>query len=170
MVKFEVDQTINGDGTYTLGKPIVYLSPRYNKVITVPAGRVSDGATRAIDIVSIGWWVHDELCLKGKWDDGTPLSNWQCSQVLQDILNEEGRSWRGHYWFWFTWMFGGDKARKNGMISIGLVLLITAGCSTYNVTVNPSPGCANVTINGSKEISTLPIRADGNTVPVSAVP
>lgn len=44
------------------------------------------------------------------------------------------------------------------------------GCSTYNVTVNPSPGCANVTINGSKEISTLPIRAEGNTVPVSAIP
>lgn len=51
-----------------------------------------------------------------------------------------------------------------------LAALLASGCSTYNVTVNPSPGCANVTINGSKDISTLPIRAEGNTVPVSALP
>lgn len=58
-------------------------------------------------------------------------------------------------------------ARKNGMIFVALALMFLPGCSTYNVTVNPSPGCANVTINGSKEISTLPIRAEGNTVPLA---
>lgn len=113
---FHIDQTIRSDGKYVLNERIIYYSPRYNRTITVPEGRLSDGATGAMDITSRGWWVHDELCLLGKWDDDTLISNWQCSQVLQDILTEEGRRWQGHRWFWATWLFGGGKARKNGII------------------------------------------------------
>lgn len=111
-----LDQTILDDGNYQLNTAITYRSPRYKKTVTVPAGRVSDGATGALDITSIGWWVHDELCRNGCWADGTRLSNWQCSQVLQDILADEGRRCQSKYWFWFTWMFGGGRARRNGML------------------------------------------------------
>jgi hypothetical protein len=60
--------------------------------------------------------VHDKLCKTGKWDDGTKITNWQCSQVLQDVLTEEGRKWQGRRWFWATLAFGGGEARKNGML------------------------------------------------------
>jgi hypothetical protein len=112
---YAINQVILGDGHYRLLDEIRYTSPRYGKTITVPAGRVSDGATGAMDITSRGWWVHDELCNTGQWDDGTPLTNWQCSQVLQDILAAEGRTWQSKRWFWATWLFGGGKARDNGM-------------------------------------------------------
>lgn len=164
---FEVDQTINGDGTYTLNKTIVYFSPRYGKTITVEAPYDSDGATGAMDITSRGWWVHDKLCDTGRWDDGTPLSNWQCSQVLQDIMTEEGRKWQGIRWFWATWLIGGGMARKNGMIFVALALLILAGCTTINCTADNG---AKVEIRTDRNIDTLPIRAEGNTIPVSAVP
>ena len=100
---------------YRLPKTIVYYSKRYDKYVTVPEGYLSDGATGAIDIWSEGWWVHDVLCDRGTWDDGTPVNNWQASQVLQDILKAEGRWARARYWFWATWAFGGGEARKNGM-------------------------------------------------------
>lgn len=115
MKAFTLDQTIRDDGKYVLNEPIAYYSPRYKKTITIPTGRVSDGATGAMDITSRGWWIHDELCKTGQWDDGTKLNNWQCSQVLQDVLKEEGRWARAQYWFFFTFLFGGDKARENGM-------------------------------------------------------
>ena len=166
-MKFEVDQTINGDGTYTLNQEIVYRSPRYAQKVTIPAGYESDGATGAMDITSRGWWVHDLLCDRGTWDDGTPLSNWQCSQVLQDILAEEGRRWQGHRWFWATFLMGGGKARANGMIFIALTLCLLSGCTTINVTADNG---AKVDIRTDREVSTLPIRAEGNTVPVSATP
>ena len=115
MKKFAISQTIRSDGKYVLNEPIVYYSPRYKKTISIPKGRISDGATGAMDITSRGWWIHDELCYRGKWDDGTNLTNWQCSQVLQDVLTEEGRKWQGRRWFYATFLFGGGKARENGM-------------------------------------------------------
>jgi hypothetical protein len=116
---FSINQEILSNGTYRLKERIVYTSPRYGKTITVAAGRESDGATGAMDITSRGWWIHDELCLLGRWDDGTPLSNWQCSQVLQDVLKAEGRYWQSKRWFWATWLFGGGQARENGMLKVG---------------------------------------------------
>lgn len=122
-----LDFSILEDGKYRLDEEIVYKSERYNKTATVPLGYISDGATGAADISSRAWWVHDILCDRGKWDDGTPLNNWQCSQVLQDILKEESpkagwakykpssRYWQSKRWFWATWLFGGGKARENGM-------------------------------------------------------
>jgi hypothetical protein len=115
-MEYQINQMILGDGNYRLNTTIVYYSKRYGKTITVDAGDTSDGATGAFDVVSRGWWVHDKLCKTGKWDDGTKITNWQCSQVLQDILTEEGRRFQGHYWFWSTWAIGGGEARKNGML------------------------------------------------------
>ena len=100
---------------YRLEQPIYYYSERYGKEVRVPRGYLSDGATGAIDIDSLSWWVHDKLCDTGTWDDGTPVTNWQASHVLSDILKSEGRWVRSKYWFWSTWLFGCDKARNNGM-------------------------------------------------------
>lgn len=115
MTAYALRQLINGDGGYTLDDTIVYTSTRYGKTVTIPKGYISDGATGAMDITSRGWWIHDMLCDRGTWDDGTPINNWQCSQVLQDVLQEEGRYWQSKRWFWATWLFGGGKARENGM-------------------------------------------------------
>lgn len=102
--------------TYLCPQDIVYYSKRYNKHVVVPRDYPSDGATGARDIDSKSWWVHDKLCDDGCWQDGTPINNWECSQVLQDILLSEGRWARARYWFWSTWLFGGGKARENGMV------------------------------------------------------
>ncbi len=84
---------------YLNKKEIVYYSKRYNKFITVPFNYPSDGATGAIDIDSDSWWVHDKLCDTGKFDDGTPCTNFQASTVLSDILRSEGRWCRAIYWW-----------------------------------------------------------------------
>jgi len=94
---------------------IDYYSERYDKAVTVPKGYQSDGATGALDIFSESWWVHDVLCDRGTWDDGTPVNNWEASRVIADILKSEGRWLRSKYWFWATWFMGGGKARENGM-------------------------------------------------------
>jgi hypothetical protein len=115
--RVSVDITVIEAGRYRLNRDFTYESPRYGKKVTVKAGEY-DGATGATDITSDGWLVHDQLCNAGVWDDGTPLSNWECSQVLQDILKAEKRWARARYWFWFTWFFGGGEARKNGMLTV----------------------------------------------------
>lgn len=92
-----------------------YYSWRYDKFVTVKAGFESDGATGARDINSLSWWVHDVLCDYGVFDDGTPCNNWQASAILSDILKAEGRWFRARTWFVMTWLFGGGKARDNGM-------------------------------------------------------
>lgn len=101
--------------SYTRRHELYYHSPRYGKQVTIPPGYLSDGATGAIDIASESWWVHDRLCDTGTWDDGTPCTNWQASAVLGDILRAEGRWARAIYWRAATWLFGGGKARANGM-------------------------------------------------------
>ena len=100
---------------YIVMTELWYKSDRYDKYIVCEIGDVSDGATGAYDINSFGWLFHDELCNTGKFNDGTKCNNLQASKVLSDILNEEGRWFRKQTWFWFTWLFGGGKARKNGM-------------------------------------------------------
>ena len=83
----------------------------------------SDGATGAIDIASCAWFVHNKLCETGKLDDGTLITNWQCSQVLSGILFSEGRYYRASYWRTITFLLGGGEARENGMFSIRRELL-----------------------------------------------
>jgi len=117
MTAFALYQSLLPDGNYRLDKQIVYTSPRYGKTITVPAKYVSDGATGPgiPDLTSRAWWIHDRACSEGKWDDGTPINNWQCSTVLHDVLKEEGRWVRAKTWWFGTWLFGGGKARENGL-------------------------------------------------------
>ena len=115
MIAFRIELR-DGERVYIAESEYAYTSSRYGKTVTVPIGYESDGATRAMDIASAGWWGHDVLCSEGKWDDGTPVTNWQASSVLADILASEGRWFRARYWWLFTWLFGGGKARENGMV------------------------------------------------------
>lgn len=100
---------------YEVTRSIEYFSPRYQKAINVTKGDKSDGATSAPDLDSFGWIFHDELCTQGKFTDGIECTNLQASAVLGDILAAEGRWFRRVSWFAGTWLFGGGKARKNGM-------------------------------------------------------
>ena len=104
--------------SYKLIKTIHYHSKRYNKNVTVLAGTRSDGATGAYDINSSSWWVHDELCIRGRFDGGSLCTNWQASRVLSDILKSEGYWFRSRTWFVMTFLFGGGRARKNGMFRL----------------------------------------------------
>lgn len=120
---------VDGKIRYRLNEPFTYYSKRYDKYVTVDTRYLSDGATGAPDISSRSWWVHDQLCETGMFDDGTKCSNWQASQVLQDIMVEESppkgweryrpssRYWQSKRWFWATWLCGGGQARKNGLFS-----------------------------------------------------
>lgn len=84
---------------YILEEPIVYSSPRYQKTLTCPKGMRSDGASGpAEDILSIAWWVHDRAWSTWKWDDGSPLSLWQSTMILHDILYAEDRWFRAASW------------------------------------------------------------------------
>lgn len=98
---------------------VTYYSPRYKKSVTVQAPYKSDGATSAPDIDSDGWWFHDVLCDRGTWDDGSKLTNWQCSTVLYDVMRDEGQNWfRCTRWRHCTFLVGGGEARKNGMVRL----------------------------------------------------
>ena len=98
-------------GLYILDEDIVYLSPRYNKFLTVKAGATSDGATGALDIFSMSWWVHDEICKTCKWDDGEKISALQAALVLFDILWQEKHYLRSIYWGVTTFLAGCKKCR-----------------------------------------------------------
>lgn len=100
---------------YTVLQNIAYYSRRYGRWIGVEAGDKSDGASGAPDIDSFGWIFHDELCNDGRFERGRKCTNWQASRVLSDILRDERRYVRAFTWFWATWLFGGGKARDNGM-------------------------------------------------------
>lgn len=124
-----------GDG-YEVTKTFKYHSRRYNRYITIDGtdglsktGFYSDGATKAIDIDSDYWIVHDHICRYAKWDDGTPIDNWTASTVAADIIWDEsnlhkklGNKWiarwrkaQSIYVWWATYLCGGGAARKNGM-------------------------------------------------------
>ena len=113
-----IPETKEGMKFQYLSPDYTYHSDRYNKDVTVYRGMMSDGASGALDIYSWGWWIHDALCNRGTWDDGTKLSNWQASRVLADVLKEEGRWARSIYWLWATFLFGGGEARDNGMFKV----------------------------------------------------
>jgi len=104
-----------GNKRYVTTCEIRYKSKRYGKWIILEHNFDSDGATGAYDINSFGWLLHDKLCKTGLFSDNTRCNNWQASKVLSDVLDEEDRWFRKHTWFWATWVFGGGKARKNGM-------------------------------------------------------
>ena len=95
-----------------------YYSKKYKKWVAIEEGYPSDGATGAWDIISLAWWIHDKLCDEGHWLDGTKLTNWECSNVLSEILWSEGRVFRAFYWLFSTFLLGGGKARENGMFKL----------------------------------------------------
>ena len=97
-----------------------YLSKRFNRAVTIEIGFKSDGASGAWDIKSDSWGIHDKICQRGTWDDGTLLSNFDASTVLSDILRSEGRYFRAVYWWAATFCCGGGKCRANGMMKIYL--------------------------------------------------
>jgi hypothetical protein len=94
-----------------------YHSPRYNRWIVAHQGFFWNGADWVDDLEDEGTMssapmYHDVLCRYAIWDDGTPVSNWQASRVLRDILSAEGRSVRKRTWFWFTFLLGGNKIKR----------------------------------------------------------
>ncbi len=100
---------------YQCAESYIYYSTRYNRSVTVPLSFMSDGATGAPDLNTDAWWVHDVLCDKGTWDDGTPIDNWDASTVLGDILWHDGYRFLAVVWWWATWLYGGGVARENGL-------------------------------------------------------
>lgn len=122
-------------------RELLYYSSMFKGFILIPVGRKSDGATGARDlgVVETGWrglwakfvqyvlksygsaetdawWIHDELCLKGKWRDGRKISNFICSTVLAVQLRKDGYPKEAIYWWFATFLLGGGKARKNGLL------------------------------------------------------
>lgn len=87
-----------------------YYSERYGKAVRITQGQHRDGATGARDIVSLAWWIHDQLCADGHWLDGTDVTPWQAACVLGDILRSEGRWARATYWKYATLVLGCKKA------------------------------------------------------------
>ena len=117
-VYYYVELLTAGDGKvlgYRLRQSLAYYSKRYKKWIGAEEGDRYDGATCAPDIDSFCWLFHDELCNDGTFEDGTTCNNWQASRVLSDIMRDEGRSVRPWTWLAATWLFGGGKARANGL-------------------------------------------------------
>lgn len=116
MALYVVDYQGNPKKPYKLIKRISYKSTTYGKWVIVPFGRRSDGATGAVDLIdSDVFWIHDELCDQGEFEDGTKCTNWMCSTVLSEVLKRDGHWIRARYWFVATFLFGGGKARENGM-------------------------------------------------------
>ncbi len=129
---------------YELLEEYVYYSRTFNRTKTIPAGRKSDGATWARDVGAKerGWrkywalavekfiqkylhirgskkrtaafFVHDEFCLDGVWDDGTKISNFICSMIISMILYTDGYLFEAYTWFPATFLGGGGEAKKNG--------------------------------------------------------
>lgn len=105
MIAFSIE-IIDGKRWYICKEEFTYWSPRYDKEKTVKEGYKSDGASGAIDICSVAWFVHDVLKDDKTWDDGSVCSNYQASHVIGDILKEEGRWFRCKSWFVATLGWG----------------------------------------------------------------
>lgn len=96
---------------YVNPEEFTYRSERYGKSITIPKFEPSDGATMAPDLNKKAFTVHDRICKVGKWDDETPITNWQASTVYYDILKDSGH-WQAYHRWLLTFMFGGSKLKK----------------------------------------------------------
>lgn len=90
--------------TYYAPRTITWIDKKTGYAVTVPEGYPSDGASGpAVDIYSNGWLFHDVLCDRGTWDNGIPCTPKDCSRVLKDVLNSEGRHIRARTWGFWTW-------------------------------------------------------------------
>lgn len=102
------------DGNYYVAQDVQYWSKRYKKYVTAEFG-IYDGATGAVDIPSKAWIIHDQICNKPFFDDGTTITSWQAAQILFDILWEEKYYFRANRWRFSTFAFGCVAARDNGI-------------------------------------------------------
>ena len=103
---------------YLCVKKYRWFSYRYGKTVTIEEGDESDGATGAWDIHSSSWWIHDKLCERTTWDDGTPVTAFKAAMTLRDVLLTEGRWFRANIWFVATFIGGCKKVRKNGWFHV----------------------------------------------------
>jgi hypothetical protein len=106
---------------YLLLRDQFYWSKRYRKGIKAGAGFKYNGADWVSDLeeeggnMSKGPLFHDVLIINAVWEDLTPVSNWQASMILRDILKAEGHHVRKRTWFVMTFLFGGaNLKKKNG--------------------------------------------------------
>jgi hypothetical protein len=133
------------DGGYILLEDYVYYSKRYNRYITLKKGMWSDGATGFVDLGAAGFlskvfawfrnrihhmsgnikspwfFVHDQICNTGLWDDGTKVDNWTASTVAGDLLWKAGYRWWSVAVWHATYLLGGGEAKKNGMRRTNLI-------------------------------------------------
>ncbi len=99
---------------YVCLEDYTYYSPRYKKSLTVPEDYPSNGANVVKDKCPTAFFVHDLICDKGKWDDGTPMCNREASSVYADILKDSGFWWRSKVRWIGTYLGGGGEAKENG--------------------------------------------------------
>ena len=144
-IKYHEEPGPDGQHGYVLDEDYTYVSKRYNRSKSIYKGMWSDGATGFVDLGSdhliakfFAWvrnrirktlgnemhpwfFIHDAFCNDGVWDDGTPIDNWSASTVAGDLLWSAGyRLWSIPIW-WATYLFGGGKARENGMRRVNLI-------------------------------------------------
>jgi len=89
--------------------PIDLIYHKDGKAFTTPKGYPSDGASGAIDIYSYSWFAHDRACDVGAWDDGSPMTPKEASEMIAWYLKKEGRSFRSWYWKHATHKLGPKK-------------------------------------------------------------
>ena len=106
-----IQPAFNDGMKYEMLTDMIHLGPDGLEK-TIPWGRQSDGATCAIDLCPEAFFLHDELCLDPKWDDGTPVTNWEASKEYRKILKRYGHSMRGCIRHYATFVFGGGKIKK----------------------------------------------------------
>ena len=97
---------------YYLDRHYTHYSERHDKHITADPG-IYDGATGAFDDVPEAWLPHDAACLKGVWDDGTPIKRIEAADLVSDILSKYGYKVRSQAWKWSTYWLGCDKVKNN---------------------------------------------------------
>jgi hypothetical protein len=89
---FTMYQDSHGKTYYKLEEPIMYISHRYSKTITV----------RSIIPLHCR---YDILVSTMQWDDGSYCNPWKSSMVLHDILLKENRWFRAKTWFIATMIY-----------------------------------------------------------------
>jgi hypothetical protein len=110
----------NSGMKFMLLRDQAYWSKRYKHFIKAGSGFKWNGADWVTDLeedekMSNGPLMHDILINNAVWEDGSPVSNWQASKVLKDILKAEGHGIRARTWFVFTFLLGGaNLKKKNG--------------------------------------------------------
>ena len=79
---------------------------------TIRKGMKSDGATCATDLCPEAFFIHDAFCNCPRWDDNTPITNWEASREYRKILKRYGHPVRGMIRFYATFLFGGGRIKK----------------------------------------------------------